>query len=233
MRTLLVLWDIDHTLTENHGVNKEIYADAFERLTGSPSVHRAQTDGRTEPEIMKNMLRMHGIEPDEGHASRMLDSLTGATRSKYDILRRRGNELPGARAALSALQDRPEIVQAVLTGNIKVNAVTKLSAFNLDEYIDFEVGGYGSDDEVRANLVGIAQRRATDRYGITFHQENTVLIGDTRRDVRAGRVGGAKVLAVASGSDTAEVLKAEGADVVLPDLRDTSAVLTAIASLAG
>jgi hypothetical protein len=23
---LLVLWDIDHTLTENHGVNKEIYA---------------------------------------------------------------------------------------------------------------------------------------------------------------------------------------------------------------
>jgi len=31
---LLVLWDIDHTLTENHGVNKEIYAYAFELLTG-------------------------------------------------------------------------------------------------------------------------------------------------------------------------------------------------------
>ena len=32
VRTLLVLWDIDHTLTENHGVNKEIYAVAFELL---------------------------------------------------------------------------------------------------------------------------------------------------------------------------------------------------------
>ena len=46
MRTLLVLWDIDHTLTENHGVNKEIYAYAFELLTGRRAEYEAQTDGR-------------------------------------------------------------------------------------------------------------------------------------------------------------------------------------------
>jgi len=37
MCALLVLWDIDHTLIENHGVNKEIYALAFELLTGRPA----------------------------------------------------------------------------------------------------------------------------------------------------------------------------------------------------
>jgi hypothetical protein len=34
MSALLLLWDIDHTLTENHGANKETYAAAFELLTG-------------------------------------------------------------------------------------------------------------------------------------------------------------------------------------------------------
>ena len=62
MRALLVLWDIDHTLTENHGVNKEIYALAFELLTGRRASMRARTDGRTGPEIMRNLLPAHGIE---------------------------------------------------------------------------------------------------------------------------------------------------------------------------
>jgi hypothetical protein len=30
----LVLWDVDHTLIENAGVSKEIYATAFHALTG-------------------------------------------------------------------------------------------------------------------------------------------------------------------------------------------------------
>jgi hypothetical protein len=68
---LLVLWDIDHTLTENHGVNKEIYAYAFELLTGLRAEHEAQADGRTEPEIMQNMPLAHGLEPTPAHFKRM------------------------------------------------------------------------------------------------------------------------------------------------------------------
>jgi hypothetical protein len=55
---ILVLWDIDHTLIENHGVNKEIYALAFKLLTGREAEHRARTDGRTEPEVMRDMLTL-------------------------------------------------------------------------------------------------------------------------------------------------------------------------------
>ena len=224
VRALLVLWDIDHTLTENHGVNKEIYALAFELLTGRPAERSAQTDGRTEPEIMRNMLAEHGIEAVSGYLARVPEALVSATEAKSRTLRERGYELPGARAVLSAFQSSPGIVQSVLTGNIRPNAVTKLSVFGLDRYIDFEVGGYGSDNEVRANLVGIAQERASAKYGHDFGKRNTVLIGDTLRDVRAGLKGGAKVIAVTTGTDSAEALLAEGADVVLPDLRDTDAV---------
>lgn len=231
MSMILVLWDIDHTLIENHGVNKEIYACAFELLTGRSAEHPARTEGRTEPEIMRNMLTAHGIEPNSEYVECMPEVLKSATLLKVKSLRDSGHELPGARQALTALGTAPGIIQSVLSGNIKPNAVTKLSAFQLDGFIDFEVGGYGSDDEVRANLVSVAQQRASSKYGDRFDKTNTVLIGDTPRDVQAGRNGGALVVAVASGSDSIEVLRAEGADIVLSDLRDTQAVLAAINDL--
>ena len=233
MCTLLVLWDIDHTLTENHGVNKEIYAVAFELLTGRRAEHPARTGGRTEPEIMRNMLAEHGIEATPDLIARAQQVLESATASKAATLRERGHELPGARAALAAFQSSPQIVQSVLTGNIRPNAVTKLAAFGLDGYLDFDAGGYGSDDEVRANLVCFAQDRAAAKYGQPFSKGNTVLIGDTLRDVQAGRDGGARVIAVATGADSVEALRQEGADIVLPDLRDTRAVTEAVAAFSG
>jgi len=229
MRSLLVLWDIDHTLIENYGVNKEIYALAFEILTGQRPELPARTNGRTEPEIMRDMFLAHGIDPTPDY-SRTFAALESATSSKAGELRERGHELPGARSALTALRSSAGVVQSVLSGNIRPNAFTKLATFNLDEFIDFEVGGYGSDDEMRANLVGVAQERATTKYGVRFDKENTLLIGDTPRDVQAGRNGGAHVVAVATGSDAIEVLQAEGADIVLPDLRDTGAVVAAVSS---
>ena len=232
VRPLLVLWDIDHTLTENHGVNKEIYAYAFELLTGRRAEHEAQTDGRTELEIIWNMLDAHGIELTSAYYERMPDVLESATVAKVADLRERGHELPGARDALATLQDTPGIIQSVLSGNIKPNAIIKLSVFSLDGYIDFEVGGYGSDDPARDKLVAFARDRASAKYGARLDKANTVLIGDTLRDVRAGRNGGAHVVGVATGSDSMDALRREGADIVFPDLRDTRVVVEAVTGFA-
>jgi phosphoglycolate phosphatase len=232
MRPLLVLWDIDHTLTENHGVNKEIYAYAFELLTGRRARNEAQTDGRTEPEIMLNMLLAHGLKPTPAYFERMPDVLESATVAKAAELRERGHELPGARDALATLQDTPGIIQSVLSGNIKPNAITKLSVFSLDGYIDFAVGGYGSDAHSRDKLVQFARDRVTAKYGVPLDEDNTVLIGDTLRDVRAGRNGGAHVIGVATGPDSMDALRREGADIVFPDLRDTHAVVEAVTGFA-
>jgi phosphoglycolate phosphatase-like HAD superfamily hydrolase len=233
LRWLLVLWDIDHTLIENNGVNKEIYAEAFELLTGRRAEHRAETDGRTEPEIMRNMLVAHDIEPPSDYLGRVTEALEAATSDSASRLRDRGHELPGARVVLAEFRGISGIIQSVLSGNIRANAYTKLSTFGLHEYLDFEVGGYGSDDDVRASLVGVAQRRASAKYGVTFTPDITVLVGDTLRDVRAGMEGGARVVGVASGPDSMDALQREGADAVLPDLRDTAAVVRAVTQFRG
>ncbi len=82
-------------------------------------------------------------------------------------------------------------------------------------------------------LRGRRLERASAGYGARLAQGSTVLISDTPRDVQAGRIGGARVIAAATGSDSAQALRAEGADVVLNDLRDTPAVTELIAGFAG
>lgn len=231
VRAVLVLWDVDHTLIENAGVSKENYEKAFEMLTGRRPEHPVETDGRTDPEIIRNMLESHGIVLNDSHLTNAYSALDGAMSANAERLRERGYELPGARSALRALRHAPGVVQSVLTGNIRPNAVAKLAAFGLDRFIDFEVGGYGSDDNVRSKLVDVARRRANARYNARFDPATTVLIGDTTRDVRAGIDGGAYVVAVASGIDSVDRLRDEGADVVFPDLMDTDAIIEVIKGL--
>ncbi|MGP4026409.1 HAD hydrolase-like protein [Actinomadura sp. 3N407] len=80
----------------------------------------------------------------------------------------------------------------------------------------------------RPPLVKLARQRAARRYGEEFGASNTVLIGDTPHDVRAGHEGGAHVVAVATGATSAPDLRLSGAEVVLPDLTDTPRVVQAI-----
>src|SRR5262249_29839439 len=143
-------------------------------------------------------------------------------------LRRQGRALPGAAAALAAIARLPGVVQTVVTGNIPTVARIKLAAFELDRFLDLEVGAYGPDDHVRGNLVGMARRRAGARYGVAFGAGATLLIGDTPHDVTAARDGGARMVAVASGRFSAAQLREAGAPVVLPDLTDVTALLRAV-----
>jgi phosphoglycolate phosphatase-like HAD superfamily hydrolase len=229
MSRLLLLWDIDGTLIDDGGASGAIYPAAFERLTGRPAQHLVAHAGRTELDIMDELFAQHGV----GRLAPQLVTaeLVAQLHRREGALRAAGRVLPGAVAALRAMGERPGVVQSVLTGNLRANALLKLEAFGLAEFMDLEVGAYGSDARERAALVPVARRRAAAAYGHSFDADGTVLIGDTPRDVLAARLGGARVIAVASGASSGAVLRAAGADVVLADLRDTAALLGAVQAL--
>jgi phosphoglycolate phosphatase-like HAD superfamily hydrolase len=224
----LVLWDIDHTLINTGGVGREIYQDAFEQATGQPMKRQADISGRTEPDIFRDTLALHDLQPSAEALERFADAMAAGYSAKVPLMRHRGHALPGAAAALAALDRVPGIVQSVLTGNFKPVAITKLVTFGLDTHIDFEVGAYGSDDSVRAKLVEVARRRAAAKYRSAFDQRATVLVGDTPSDIAAGRDAGAFVVAVASGRSSMDELRAAGAEVVLPDLTDTDTLVQVV-----
>ncbi len=228
----LVLWDIDHTLINIGGVSRDIYADAFEAATGQVMRQLADMAGRTERAITVDTLRMHGIEASD----LLLDSFSGALAEAFvtyeTAIRERGRVLDGARETLALLADREDVIQSVLTGNMEPIAIGKLKAFDLDHLVDFKVGAYGMDHEERPELVRLAQERAGSKYGQVFTRENTVLVGDTPNDVLAGNLGGARVVAVATGSCDAGTLRDAGAELVLPNLADTETVVRAVLGVA-
>ncbi|MFI9829584.1 HAD family hydrolase [Streptomyces sp. NPDC051913] len=219
---LIVLWDVDHTLVDNAGVSKEIYASAFKALAGRDAELPAPTEGRTDRAIMRAMFVQHGLPvPKWESAQRALED---AGRGREEDLRRRGRVLPGVQEALKVLAADVEICSSVLTGNISANARVKLGAFGLDSLLDMSVGGYGEDSEDRARLVDAARARIDSAYGVAM-MAPTVLIGDTPRDVQAAYDAEARCIAVASGIHSVEELRAVGADFVVPDLTDTEALL--------
>ncbi|MBZ6477587.1 HAD family hydrolase [Streptomyces griseocarneus] len=219
---LIVLWDIDHTLIENAGVSKEIYAAAFSALAGSPPAGPARTEGRTDRLIMQELFLRHGLSVPEWAAVEA--ALARAGEERLEILGKRGTVLPGVRGALKSASAHDGWVSSVLTGNIAANARVKLSAFHLDPLLDLPVGAYGADADQRADLVDVARERARRLRGAR-DDVPVVLVGDTPRDVEAALATGSGIVAVASGVHSPEELAAAGADVVLPDLSDTAQLL--------
>jgi phosphoglycolate phosphatase len=228
---VLVLWDIDHTLVDAAGVGREAHVLAFRRLYGLDPVSGVDMAGRTDRAIAVDIFRASGMFPDGVVDEAHLEAFRIASEEAFDELAPRlaveGRALPGALDALLALATRP-VVQSVLTGNIRRLAEVKLEAFDLLRHLDAEIGGYGWHHAVRAQLVGVARTAATGRHGRPYEGTSTVLVGDTPRDVEAALATGARVVAVATGRYTADQLTASGAHVVLPDLSDTDAVITAV-----
>jgi phosphoglycolate phosphatase-like HAD superfamily hydrolase len=230
----LVLWDIDRTLLYVGDIDRQVYREAFAEIVGRPVEHLpARGTGVTMPLAIRALLLDNGV-PEiavPGLLPRMVELLPVRLAAHSDELRQQGVLMPGAVAALQAIHDHEGWVPTAVTGNLKQNALLKLASFNLDGYLDTEIGGFASDDDHRPALVGIAQTRAQAKHGTIFTRANTVIIGDSLEDVRTGLEGGASVIGVTSGKTTGAQLVAAGADVVLDGLEDVPRVVAAITVL--
>jgi phosphoglycolate phosphatase len=230
----LVLWNIDLTLLDVGKVSRDAYADAFRRVTGRPLSALPQLSARSDTEIFFEALYLNDVPTgaddvaDAELVSRYCWELEAAFSARSQELLAQGRLLPGARTAVATAAALPGVVQSVLTGTIRPNAVAKLRAFGLDEFFDAEIGGYGSDAYPRGSLLLMTRTLAAEKYGVPVSDDSAVYIADSARDVEAAGIGGARCIAVATGRETAAELRDAGADVVLTDLSDTSQVIAAI-----
>ncbi len=215
----LVLWDIDHTLMATRGLGGELWAAAFQQVTGVALREQASVTGSTERVILRETARLHNIPYSDDLFVQFADALGYLHVRRAAELRERGHALPGAAAVLAAL-DEEGVQQSVVTGNVRVAAEVKLATFGLDSYLRLDEGAYGEDGEGRPELL----RAALSRAGVL--PEMAVFLGDTPADVSGGREAGVRVVAVATGRTVADELR--DADVVLDDLADTGRVLAAI-----
>jgi phosphoglycolate phosphatase-like HAD superfamily hydrolase len=217
------MWDIDYTLLRGGGVAAQAWKAAFVEVTGVPWQATPSFGGRTDLDICAEVFATHGVTDctPEQFFARYVEEVHGLRH----LFAEQGALMPGVRAVLDELGGRPDVVQTLVTGNVPQVAAAKLAAFALSGDFDAEIGGYGTDDSVRATLVRRCLERAEAKYGERFRP---VVIGDTANDVAAALANQALAVGVATGSTSMAELVLAGAHAVLPDLSDVDAAVAVI-----
>jgi phosphoglycolate phosphatase len=225
----LVLFDIDGTLLNSAGLGRASMRLALGAIFGSPGNPAYRYDGKTDKQIVRDVMRLEGHS--DYHIDARMDELIatyleglreGAKSGKFDV-----RPLDGVLDLLDALEPRKDVILGLLTGNVETGARTKLKAAGIDPD-RFRVNAFGSDHEHRPELPAVAQRRASEQLGLEIVGGRMVVIGDTPADIECGRSLGAKAIGVASGHYTLEQLESHNPYAVFPSLKNTEQVLETI-----
>jgi len=222
-RHRLVLFDIDGTLIWTGGAGSRAMTRAFAEWAGIPDgLDGIPVPGRTDTIILADLLRRHGLAADAAGLGVLQETYFRCLAEELGPLPEGAGALPGVVALLEALSAEPGVSSGLLTGNHSRGARIKLERFGLFGYFAF--GAFGEDASDRNDLVPVAVERAR-ASGIPEPAGGVVVVGDTPLDVACGRAHGARTIAVATGGFGEVVLREAGADLVVPDLSDTAALL--------
>jgi phosphoglycolate phosphatase len=217
----LLLWDIDGTLLLKaskehaqaiHAAIKRVYHVAI------PD-GQVEAAGRTDIAIARSILTLAGVSAER--VDQRLLAFRAAAVEEYarrvprDLSDHLGPHVP---KVLDELGQRAGVRHSLVTGNLEPIARMKLRAAGIGAHFPKGQGGFGSDAEDRAELPDIARARAGNHPA-----DDTVVIGDTPRDIACARAAGVRVIAVTTGPFDAQALR--HADKVCRDVREVAAAL--------
>ena len=233
IRPMLLLFDIDGTLllkasTEHKDALHEAICAVhhIDIPTG-----RIEAAGRTDGAIARSILTLAGV--DARRVDDRMEELRAATCEAY------ARCCPGDLSA-TVSPGMPEIlghlaaaghVLSLVTGNYEAIARLKLRRAGIGKHFAAGQGGFGSDHEDRAALPAVARhragRRCTPPEGPCSRAE-TVVIGDTPRDIACAHADGVRCIAITTGPFAREELI--GADAVVDTPRELAAAVAALAA---
>jgi phosphoglycolate phosphatase-like HAD superfamily hydrolase len=233
---LLLLFDIDGTLIRASpkahqramlGAVQEVYGVSFG--PGEDPIGEVVPNGKTDRQIVREMLGPRGVGPDEVTAGfeefeRIACELHSASRD--EVLA--SDERDRAAAVLRTLAGAGHLL-ALLTGNLEPIARHKMDLAGLGEFFVPGQGGFGSDAEARAELVPLARRRAAVD-GRAHPREDTLVIGDTPLDIAAAQADDVRSIGVAGFRFSSDDLLAAGADAVVEELDELPPVVAELSA---
>jgi phosphoglycolate phosphatase len=232
---VLLLFDIDGTLLS--GATREharALDGAIRAVHGvNPDNLRSQIGpaGRTDGEIARLILL------DLGVSARRIDERADDVREACCRIYAEicppdlsDHVVPGMAELLPILDARDGVTLGLLTGNYEPVARLKLRRAGIGRWFPAGAGAFGSDSEDRAALPAIARRRAGAARAVAsgagrgaVPREQTIVIGDTPRDIACARADDVRVVGVTTGQYGPDALS--GADAVALDAAELLARL--------
>ena len=218
---LLLLFDIDGTLVRSRPLahQRAMAAGAIE-VFGLPAdtdefaVRAVEPWGKTDRWILRELI---GRQPSPAELERWERATCAAYMAIDD-----GRPNDGDRRTAAVLERLREARHdlSLVTGNLEPIARHKLELRGLGRFFPPGQGGFGSDGEVRSELVALARARAGGRP-----REESVLIGDTPRDVEAALADGVRCIGVAGKRYSRADLLSAGAAAAVEELDELGALL--------
>jgi phosphoglycolate phosphatase len=225
---MLIIFDLDQTLVDTIDAHDAATRRLFEEFFGvQASLKEIDFAGKS---IDENFLALIGLK----HIQADFNTLRNELLARYAVLfgwelsrRKDSLVLPGACRLLQVLSEAGHIL-ALYTGDSKqiVSLVFKNSG--LGHF--FKICLYGTEYETRADMVTRAIERASEIFGRPLSGLETVVIGDSTRDVRAGRQAGTMTVAVGTGYHSKTELTRAGADYYFDNLEDYTIIASLVSS---
>jgi len=168
--------------------------------------------GGTDLALARTLLGRAGVAADDAAIESLLDSYLEHLRAVLET--RQYHPVGDVQGAVAKLRQHGVMV-GLATGNVRRGAELKLASAGLSSTFHLDHGGFGSDAEIRADIV----RQAMARCAMP-QDASIVVVGDTEHDVRAGRAVGARVVGVATNERARAELMAAGADAIVDTCGD-------------
>jgi phosphoglycolate phosphatase-like HAD superfamily hydrolase len=230
---LLLLFDIDGTLVRGRPLTHQI---ALEQAAtevfglrvedGATPVADVEPWGKTDRQILRDVLVRAGLPAPHEEAIARWEQLACDAYMQLEADGESSDELGATAAALERLRAAGHAL-ALVTGNLEPIARRKLALRGLGDYFPPGQGGFGSDAELRPELVPIARARAGDD-GRPHPSDDTVLIGDTPLDVAAAAADGVRCVAITGTRFSARDLRDAGAAATVDEIPEVEAALAGL-----
>jgi phosphoglycolate phosphatase-like HAD superfamily hydrolase len=223
----LVVFDLDQTLVDAVAIHDRAATAVFRHFFGvDGGLLKVEYAGRSLIENFISVARYNGI-PEERvleKAPAMLDHYD------RDFMANFPDDcpeciLPGAVELLGALKDSGNIL-ALYTGDSRLVAETMLEKTGLGRF--FEYRFYGTEVKRRPDMISLAVEEVRKATGKKFNGRDIVVVGDSVKDIEAGKEHRAKTVAVATGAYSETELNRQRPDYVFKSMKDWRRVLEAI-----
>ncbi len=223
-----ILFDLDGTLVSTGGAGARALEDAFFSIYKvRHAMEKVNPAGKTDPAIIREIFHLNfqrdcdSVEM-QCVQQKYLEFLPEECRKAddYEVM----PQIPELLVRLEKLN----VAMGLGTGNLERGARIKLDRSGLNGYLPF--GGFGSDSEVRADLLKAGHEKASRFAKKTIDPSDVWVVGDTERDILAARAAQFKVIAVATGNSSEAFLMSHRPDHCLVDFKETDRFIDIIFS---
>lgn len=212
----LIIFDLDETIVEFHKIHNKVTELVFKKIY-NVKAHLNELDftGKT---IQKNLYDLAILKKISKNEIKRKNSATIKTYENLFLSLMPKNVkphiLPGTEILIKELKKDKNNILAVLTGSSEKITKKILHSASLLKYFSFIVTG--EYEKNRKKLAKYLLEKVKNKYKI----EKTFMIGDSIRDIEAGKAVNAFTIAVLTGFHSKEQLKKSGVDCIFKNLND-------------